>query len=115
MQMPKHSFLDQFAISVGVHAMPLWSRRSKEPPLHVSRRVYEVIHTNRGELPMNSAAFAEIVHPVIRDLHQRLTEGQHPTAQELMTLIYDALDRAGVEVTLREPARPHGGGYGAQK
>jgi hypothetical protein len=112
MQIPREYFIDQFAISVRVHSIPLWSRRSKEPPLHVSRSVYEVIQTNRGRLSMNSAGFAEIVHPVIKELHARLPKGERPSAQELTGLIYDALDRAGVEITLQAPVLPHGGGYG---
>jgi hypothetical protein len=61
-----------------------------------------VIHTNRGELPMNSAGFAEIVHPVITELHKRTPKGERPTPHELAGLIYDALDRAGVDVKLRK-------------
>jgi hypothetical protein len=104
MKLSRDQFLDRFAISIGVHSIPLWSRRSKEPPLHVSRSVWEVVNVNGGKLPLpNSAAFAEIVHPVIRELHARLPTGERPSPRELSELIYEALDRAGIEVILRPP------------
>ena len=100
----RERFLDQFAISIQVQCLRLWGKRAKEPPLHVSCSIYETIRTCAGEIPLaSSAAFGEIVHPVIEELHRLTPKGMRPDPRELTGRVYDALDRAGVEVTIRPP------------
>lgn len=108
MELSRERFVDQFAISIGVHSLRLWHRRSKSPPLHVARSVYEVIAMAAGSIPITSAAFGEIVDPVIADLQRRTLQGTRPDARELTGLVYDALATAGVDVTIKPPAEAHG-------
>lgn len=108
MRITRERFVDQFAISIGVHSMRLWHRRSKSPPQHVARSIHDVIVMAAGSIPITSAAFGEIVDPVIADLHRRTPAELRPDAKELTGLVYDALDKAGVEVTIRPPIEAHG-------
>lgn len=112
MRLSRDQFINHFAVSIGVHTLKLWSRRSKEPPDHVARSAYEVIRTSRGDLSLSAQQFSEVVQPVIAELHKRTQKGERPSALALTGMIYDALDKAGSEVTLRPAALPHGGGYG---
>lgn len=104
----RERFIDHFAVSVQVHSLKLWHRRSKSPPVHVARSVYDVIAMSAGSVPITSPAFGEIVAPMIADLHRRTPQGARPDAKELTGLVYDALDRAGVEVTIKPPVPAHG-------
>ena len=98
----RERFVDQFSITIQVQCLPMWGKRSKDPPLHVSRSMYEAIRMCAGEIPLaSSAAFGEIVHPVIEELHRLTPKGMRPDPRELTGQVYDALDRAGVEVTIR--------------
>ena len=107
-QLSRDQFIAQFAISIGVHSLRVWQRRSKSPPTHVARSIHEVIEMTLGNIPIGSAAFGEIVAPVIAELHRRTPQGMRPDAQELTGLVYDALDRAGIEVTIDPPRYGHG-------
>lgn len=99
--MDREEFIERFAISFSVHSLRLWDKRSMAPPLHVSRSMYEVIALNRGKLTLpNSSAFAAIIHPVIAELHRKLPRGQRPAMGELAGLAYDALCRAGIQITV---------------
>jgi hypothetical protein len=103
----RERFIDQFAISIQVHCLPLWGKRSKEPPLHVSRSIYETIRMCAGEISLaSSAEFGEIVHPVIGELHGITPKGMRPDTHDLTGRVYDALDQAGAEVTIRPPVHP---------
>jgi hypothetical protein len=62
-QITRDRFIDHFAISIGVHSLRLWHRRSKSPPLRVARSVYEVIVMAGGSIPITSGAFGVIVDP----------------------------------------------------
>src|SRR5882757_937813 len=59
-------------------------------------------------IPTSSAAFGVIVDPVIAELHRRTPHGTRPDAKELTGLVYDALDRAGIEVTIKPPVPLNG-------
>src|SRR5689334_13105970 len=107
MKITRDHFIDHFAISVGVHALKLWSLRSKEPPDHVARAMYETMRTCGGEFPIDSRRFSEIMQPVIAELHRITPQGQRPDAKDLTGRAYDALSTAGIEVTIRPPNQPH--------
>jgi hypothetical protein len=109
MQITLEQFVEQFAISIGVHALKVWRRRSKSPPDLVGLYVYKTIFIANGEVPITSTEFCRIVEPVILELHQITPWGQRPGAIDLSARIYDALSVAGVEVTIRPPVRSHGG------
>src|SRR5262249_47423179 len=112
MELSRNRFIDQFAISIGVRSLRLWHRRSSSPPLHVARSVHEVITMTAGRIPIDSAAFGEIVRTTIEELHRRTPKGARPDATELAGLVYDALERAGIEVTIGPPLDAHGASYG---
>jgi hypothetical protein len=104
----REGFIDKFAISIGVHSLRLWHRRSRSAPLHVARSIHEVICMAAGSIPITSATFGEIVGPVIAELHRRTPQGTRPDARELTGLVYDALAKADVDVTIRPPIEAHG-------
>ena len=80
----RERFVDQFAISIHVHCLPMWRKRAKEPPLHMSRSIFEAMRTCAGDIPLApSAAFGEIVHPVIEELHRITPKGMRPDPCEL--------------------------------
>jgi hypothetical protein len=64
--------------------------------------MYEIMRTCGGEVPIDSRRFGEIMRPVIHELHRLTPKGQRPDAKDLTGRAYDALDRAKVEVAIRE-------------
>jgi hypothetical protein len=104
----KEHFIEQFYIPILVQALPMWHRRSKEPPDHVARAMYETIRVSRGELPIDSRRFGQIMEPVIAELHGATPKGQRPDARKLTARAYDALSAAGIEVTIMPPIGSHG-------
>ncbi len=101
MELTRDRFIDQFAITFQVHCLRLWSRRHKSAPTHLAACFYEWIKTNGGLISLSAADFARIAEPVIEDLHRNTPKGQRPDADRLADLLYDALDAACVEVTLK--------------
>ena len=107
----REGFVEHFSITIHVCCLSLWSRRQKQPPLHVSRAIFEAINMCNGEIaPDCSSVFAGIVHPVIVELHRITPKGNKPDAADLTGRVYDALDAAGVEVTIGPPLEAHGHG-----
>jgi hypothetical protein len=103
MKLLRERFVGQFAISVAVHSLKLWNRRATTPPRHVAGSIHATLLMCGGVLPLGARAFSELVTPVIDELHQRTPKGRRPDASELTGLVYDALDRAGVEVSITPP------------
>lgn len=93
---------------IQVQVLKTWTLRSKEPPDHLARSMYEAISVNRGELPLDSRRFGEIMRPAIAELHRTTSKGQRPAAKDLMSRAYDALSAAGIEVTILPPIQAHG-------
>ena len=62
-----------------------------------------------GEIAIaSSRVFADIVDPVIVELHRLTPKGQKPDAADLTGRVYDALAAAGVEVKIKPPVHSHG-------
>lgn len=112
MEVTRERFIDQFAISIGVHALKVWPRRSKEPPDHVGRAVYDIMTVCAGDIPVASVDFGRIVQPIIAELHRITPNGRRPDAHDLTGRVYDALSAAGIEVRIRPPIKSHGGAMG---
>jgi hypothetical protein len=100
MELTRDRFIDQFAITFGVHCLRSWSTRFKSAPTHLTTCFYEWIRTNGGRMPLSGAAFATIVEPVIEGLHRTTPKGERPESALVAGGLYDALDAAGVEVTI---------------
>ena len=112
----RERFVDQFAITIQVHCLPMWGKRRKEAPTFLTRSMFEAIRMCGGEIPLESErAFADIVAPAIVELHRITPNGTRPEARELTGRVYDALNGAGVEVTIAPPVKsgptPEGRGY----
>jgi len=105
----RERFVGHFSITLHVKCLSMWSKRQKEAPIHISRSIFDEIHTCNGEIAIASArAFADIVDPVIVELHRLTPKGLKPDAADLTARVYDALDAAGVEVTIGPPLEAHG-------
>ena len=100
MELARYRFIDQFAITFGVHCLRSWSTRFTSAPTHLSTCFYEWIKTNGGRMSLSGADFATIAEPVIEDLHRATPKGERPASELVAGRLYDALDAAGVEVTI---------------
>ena len=100
MELTRERFIDQFAITFGVHCLRIWSTRFKSAPTHLTTCFYEWIRTSGGRMSLSRADFATIAGPVIEDLHRATPKGERPDSKLVAGRLYDALDAAGVEVTI---------------
>ena len=101
MRLSRDEFVGQFGISFGVHCLRRWPIRRKAAPTHLTTCFYESIRTNRGVIPIGPAEFAQVVQPVIEELHRTTPTGERPEWKVMAERLYDALDQAGVEITLK--------------
>ncbi len=111
-------FVGQFRYAIQVHCLSMWRKRQKRAPTFLSRSIFEAIHTCNGRIAIEPCAFARIVAPAIVELHRVTPQGTRPDPADLTGRLYDALDAAGVEVTIKPPLEAHGvermgGGFGA--
>ena len=107
----REDFVGHFSLTLQVKCLSMWGARQKEAPTFLSRSIFDEIHTCNGKIAIASArAFARIVDPVIVDLHRLTPKGLKPDARDLAARVYDALDAAGVEVTIGPPLDAHGHG-----
>jgi hypothetical protein len=105
----RERFVGHFSITLQVKCLSMWSKRQKEAPTFLSQSIFDEITTCNGEIAIASArAFADIVDPVIVELHRLTPKGLKPDAADLTARVYDALDAAGVEVTIGPPLEAHG-------
>jgi hypothetical protein len=70
--------------------------------------LFDAIEVCAGVIPIGAAVFGAILEPVIRDVHRTTPKGQKPEANDLLGLVYDALDRAGIDIGIRPPTNSHG-------
>lgn len=104
----RERFVGHFKITLQVRCLSSWSRRQKDAPTFISQSIFDSINMCNGEIAIASArAFADIVDPVIVELHRLTPKGQKPDAVDLTGRVYDALDAAGVEVKIKPPFEPH--------
>jgi hypothetical protein len=73
-------FIDRFGIPMHVHLCRCGraGRRNRRSTLHEASMRF--IQTKLGALPISSGGFAEIVQPVVEELHKRLPKGKRPSA-----------------------------------
>ena len=107
MNLSRDRFLNQFAIAFQVHSLKFWSKRAKEPPLHMSTSMYETIRMCDGVMSLSAREFSDLVQPLIEELHRRTPKGIRPTPCDLASNTYDVLAAAGVEVTIVPSLRGH--------
>jgi len=101
MELTRNQFVEQFAISFGVHCLRGWSMRRRDAPIHLTTCFYEWIQTCGGKVAISGADFTTLAEPVIEELHRATPKGQRPDANLVASRLYDALDGAGVEITLK--------------
>jgi hypothetical protein len=102
MELTREGFIDQFAITFGVHCLRSWSTRLKTAPTYLAPCFYGWIKTNGGGMALSPVAFAELAEPVIDAVHANTLKSQRrPDAKMVAGWLYDALDAAGVDVTLK--------------
>ena len=102
MELTRDGFVEQFAISFQVHCLKHWPKRRNEAPTFLTACLLEWIKTNGGQSTRKGAVFAELARPVIEEVHRVTPKGERPDASRLAGLLYDALERAGAEITLRK-------------
>lgn len=115
MQVSRDRFISQFAISIMVRALKTWPRSTKRFPEHMPTAIYETIKGTNGQVSITSREFGVIVDPVLREIHQLTPFRTRPDHNVLTGLVYDALDAAGVEVTIGPPLAAWGHMYGAKR
>lgn len=115
MKVARERFIEQFGISIMVIALKHWRRRSKTPPEYVAHATWNAITVCNGGVPIGLTDFRKIVEPVVSDLHRTIPQTERPEFKAFTGLVYDALSAAGIEITIRPPAQPHGGGYGRRQ
>ena len=71
------------------------------PPYSVGRCCFEWIGVTNGSVTLKAHEFTELVRPVIDELFRLTPKGQRPDANFLAAKVYDALDAAGAEVTIK--------------
>ena len=102
MELNRDRFIEQFAITFGVHCLRSWSTRLKAAPTYLAPCFYGWIKTNGGGMALSPVAFAELAEPVIEDVHRNTPKSERrPDAKVVAGRLYDALDAAGVNVTLK--------------
>ena len=101
MMLSRDQFVGQFGISFGVHCLRSWPTRRKAAPTHLTACFYERIRISLGVIPIGPAEFAQIAEPVIEELHRTTPVGKRPEWNVMAARLYDALDQAKVEVTLK--------------
>ena len=106
MQLRRDEFISQFAIPFHVHCLKLWSRRATAPPYSVARCCFDWIGITNGTVTLRAYDFAVIARPVIDELYRTTPKGKRPDANDLAAGLYDALDAAGAEVTIKPPLPP---------
>jgi hypothetical protein len=111
MELSRDRFIDQFYIPLHVACLRLWRKR-KTVPTFLSTTFYETITTSGGKIAVSGAAFSDVVTPLIEELHRTLPKGERPEPKHLAGVLYDTLDGAGVEVTIKPfvmitPAKSH--------
>ena len=63
------------------------------------------IATSGGVLPIDGAAFIDLVRPVVAELHRITPQGERPNRNDVAGRIYDALDAAGIGIGITPPGR----------
>ena len=101
MMLSRDQFVGQFGISFGVHCLRHWPTRRKAAPTHLTPCFYEWIRISLGVISIGPAGFARIAEPVIEELHRTTPAGKRPEWKVMAARLYDALDQAKVEVTLK--------------
>src|SRR5215213_1388213 len=101
MMLSRDQFVEQFAISFGVHCLRRWPTRRKAAPTHLTACLYESIWTNRGRISIGLADFSRLAQPVIEALYRTTPIGERPEGTILAARLYDALDQARVEIVLK--------------
>ena len=72
----------------------------------VARCCFDWIGLTNGTVSLRAYDFAVIARPVIDELYRTTPKGKRPDANELAARLYDALDTAGAEVTIKPPLPP---------
>jgi hypothetical protein len=100
MELTRDRFIEQFYIPLHVACLRLWRKR-KTVPTFLTTTFYETMTTSGGKIAVSGAAFSDVVMPLIEELHRTLPQGERPEPKRLAGLLYDTLDAARVEVTLK--------------
>ena len=97
----RDDIIGQFALTLNVQCLRSWPKRRNEAPLFLSAGLREWIHVAGGRMKIADADFAALAQTVIVDMHRTTPKGQRPDPDLFTGRLYDALDRAGVAVTLQ--------------
>ena len=67
----------------------------------MARCCYEWVGITNGNVNLKIQEFTALTRPVIEELYRATPKGRRPDANHLAARVYDALDAAGAEVTIR--------------
>ncbi|CAN5901325.1 hypothetical protein BH11PSE3_BH11PSE3_25680 [soil metagenome] len=111
MKLSRLRFIEQFALTHEVQCLRHWPRRSKQAPTFLTPCLCEWIRTAGGRMKLGESAFegpafGALARPIIEELHRLTPAGERPDAKVLAGRLHDALDSAGVEVSIQPPPGP---------
>jgi hypothetical protein len=93
MVLPRHCFIDQFAISFVVSCLKLWNERRKDPLEYIPRCFYEQIITTNGGISVTLQEFRPIAWPVVEEFWLKWNRKRPHHGEPLGA--YGALSAAG--------------------
>ena len=98
---PRDNALLSLADTRSRYMLPIGGRFRVIEGLTLSAGLREWIHVAGGRMKIADADFAALAQTVIVDMHRTTPKGQRPDPDLFTGRLYDALDRAGVAVTLQ--------------
>jgi hypothetical protein len=101
MQLSRSAFVEHFAIVIAAQCLKRWPKRQRLAPTWMSGCFYQWMRISAGEIDASAERFAELIDPVLEELHQTTPRGQTPEREIVAGMIYDRLAAAGVEVRIR--------------
>ncbi len=108
MDLAREQFVEHFAIAYDVHCLRKWPKRGrKSAPTWLSSYLYKWTLTNNGQIDVDGPRFADIIDPLIEELHRTIPTGEGLDRKTVTGLIYDRLDAAGVTVRIGPPLAGH--------
>jgi len=106
MQLGRPAFVEHFAIVIGVQCLKRWPKRQRFAPTWMSGCFYQWMKISAGEIDASAERFAELIDPILEELHKTTPKGQTPERAIVAGMIYDRLAAGGVEVRIRPRDTP---------
>jgi hypothetical protein len=105
MELTRRKFVDHFQLVLDAQCFWKWPRRLRSVPKWLSGCFYEWIMRSAGTIDATPQQFAELIDPLLKELHATMSKDLDLDPKALTGLIYDRLEAGGVEVRIGQPLR----------